>query len=135
MMLATEKKQLNILKGAILNYEKEIHHKEFIEILKNTTSEFFNGNAQTSKDYNRIINEFHTKRLADLIENCPKENLLCGGKSEIKDRYIEPTIFSFDSISAFKNINLSKDEIFGPIMYTAPYNEIRRVYRIHKLKR
>jgi aldehyde dehydrogenase (NAD+) len=99
-------------------------HKEFIEILKQTTNEFFNGNAQTSKDYNRIINEFHTKRIADLIENCPKENLICGGKFDIKDRYVEPTIFSFDSISAFKDINLSKDEIFGPIMYTAPYNNI-----------
>lgn len=99
-------------------------YKEFIELLKQTTKEFYNGNAQTSSDYNRIINEFHTKRLADLIDNCPKENLICGGKYDIKDRYVDPTIFSFDSIEAIKNINLSKDEIFGPIMYTAPYDKI-----------
>ena len=99
-------------------------HKEFIELLKVTTSEFFNGNAKTSDDYTRIINEFHTKRLVDLIQNCPKQNLFYGGNFDIKDKYIEPTIFSFDSISAIKDINLSKDEIFGPILYTAPYNNI-----------
>ena len=99
-------------------------HDEFMKILKETTSDFFNGNAQTSKDYNRIINEFHTKRLADLIENAPKENLICGGKFDIKDRYIEPTIFGFDSIAKFKDMNLAKEEIFGPIMYTAPYKNI-----------
>ena len=99
-------------------------HKEFIELLKQTTHDFFNGNAQTSKDYNRIINEFHTKRLADLIDNAPKENLIVGGKYDIKDRYVEPTIYSFDSMSKFKDINLSKDEIFGPIMYTCPYDNI-----------
>jgi aldehyde dehydrogenase (NAD+) len=99
-------------------------YKEFIEILKKTVYDFFEGNAQKANDYTRVINEFHTKRLSDLIEKAPKENLILGGKCDINDKYVEPTIFSFDSISAFDSMNLSKDEIFGPILYTAPYSNI-----------
>ncbi len=99
-------------------------HQKFLGILKNNLINFFGKNALESQDYSRIINEFHTKRIIDLIESCPKENLVCGGKSDLNQKYIEPTIYNFNSISDLSKTNLSKDEIFGPILYCAPYKNI-----------
>ena len=103
---------------------EESIHKKFIEILKNTLENLYTKNPKESNDYSRIINEFHTKRLIELIDNCPKENLVCGGSYDLNDRFIAPTIYNFNSIEEISKINLSKDEIFGPILYTTAYKNI-----------
>jgi len=103
--------------------DRSIHGK-FLEMLKKTVETFYSLNPKESKDYPRIINEFHTKRLAELIEGCPKESLVCGGKYDLADKYVEPTIYNFQSIDELSKANLAKEEIFGPILYAAPYNNI-----------
>ena len=104
--------------------EESIHAK-LVEMLKITLERFYSKNPKSSEDYSRIINEFHTKRLIELINACPKQNLVCGGSYDLKEKYIEPTIYNFESISEFANVALAKDEIFGPILYVAPYKNIQ----------
>ncbi len=103
--------------------EESIHVK-FVALLKSTLESFYSANPKASEDYARIINEFHTKRLIELIDACPKHNLVCGGSYDLKEKYIEPTIYNFNSISEFENLVLAKDEIFGPILYAAPYKNV-----------
>lgn len=104
--------------------EESIHAK-FVEMLKSTLESFYSGNPKASEDYSRIINEFHTKRLIELIEACPKQNLVCGGNYDLNAKYVDPTIYNFSSISEFANLAIAKDEIFGPILYVAPYKNIQ----------
>ncbi len=103
--------------------EESIHEK-FVGILKSTLQSFYSANPKVSEDYSRIINEFHTKRLIDLIDACPKQNLVCGGSYDLKEKYVEPTFYNFNSIAELANVVLSKDEIFGPILYSAAYKNI-----------
>lgn len=112
--------------------DKKVHGK-FLEVIKKTVQDFYNSDPKNSGDYSRIINEFHTKRLIDKIENCPKEKLLCGGSYDLANRYIDPTIYNFNSIGEIKNVtHLSADEIFGPILYIAPYENLEEaIYYIN----
>ena len=102
-------------------------HKNFMEILKTVLIQFYTTNPKQSPDYSRIINEFHTKRLIDILENSPKENIIIGGGHDLEEKYIEPTIFDFNSIEEISKTNLAKDELFGPILYVAPYNNLNEV--------
>lgn len=64
----------------------------FYKVLVKTIEEFFGKDPQKSKDYSRIINEKHTQRLIKLIEAVKDKKKLYGGKFDIKDKYIGPTI-------------------------------------------
>jgi aldehyde dehydrogenase (NAD+) len=97
-------------------------HKEFLAVLKQTINDFF-GNPKESKDYSRIINEFHTKRLADLIKS-HNGTLLTGGDYDIKEKYIAPTVVCFDSFEQMQKSPLACNEIFGPILYIIPYETL-----------
>jgi len=84
-----------------------------IDKLIKTIKEFYGENPQTHTDYARIINERHTQRLAQLIEDAKKDcELVFGGNYDISDRYVAPTILK--NVSSQSSI--MKGEIFGPII-------------------
>ncbi len=99
-------------------------HKSQIEALvnalKETTIQFFSLDPKTSSDYGRVINEWHSERLSTLTKNHGGE-LIIGGESDIKQKYVPPTIVKYKSISDLGKSELAKEEIFGPILYLAPY--------------
>ncbi len=70
-----------------------------------------------------IINEKHTRRLSNLINNT-KGEILFGGKFDGKK--LEPTII--DDIST--NDILMKEEIFGPILPVITFNNKHEVFDI-----
>ena len=82
---------------------------------------FENGN------YVQIINEKNTLRLTELID---KEKIYYGGKFDVANRYIEPTIL--------ENIILSdkvmEEEIFGPILPFMTYINLDEIIPIIKSK-
>ena len=82
---------------------------------------FENGN------YVQIINEKNTLRLTELID---KEKIYYGGKFDVANRYIEPTIL--------ENIILSdkvmEEEIFGPILPVMTYTNLDEIIPIIKSK-
>jgi hypothetical protein len=60
-----------------------------IENLKKVITEFYGENPQESISYCRVISKDHTKRLAKLFQD---GEVVFGGKADIDDRYIAPTI-------------------------------------------
>lgn len=91
--------------------------QKFVELFIKTTKEFFGENPQQSPDLGRIINEKHFVRLSQLLE---KGNILMGGKTDIKDLFIAPTLI--DGISVEDPI--MQDEIFGPILPIIEYEKL-----------
>jgi aldehyde dehydrogenase (NAD+) len=83
-----------------------------LEEMKKTLIEFYGENPKESKDISRMVNERHTKRVADLLED-KKLTEITGGKStvDVKGRYIAPTI-----VRCGPDAKVMKDEIFGPIL-------------------
>jgi beta-apo-4'-carotenal oxygenase len=90
--------------------EKEVF-PAFIEAFKATLKEFFPKGAKESPDFGRIVNERHFNRIKGLLEKS-QGKILIGGSTDIKERYIEPTVVEVTSLDD----ELMKDEIFGPVM-------------------
>ena len=77
--------------------------------MKSTLLEMFGENPQESDYYPRIINNKAMKRLVGLME---KGRILHGGKVDLEDKFIEPTLI--DSLNLDDPI--MQEEIFGPIL-------------------
>ncbi|KAF9344983.1 Aldehyde dehydrogenase, partial [Mortierella sp. NVP85] len=71
------------------------------------------GDFKDSADYPRIINKRQFDRLEKLLQKAKTQNtLVFGGKSDAKELYMEPTIFTGVSVKD----EIMKDEIFGPLL-------------------
>ncbi len=104
-------------------------YNEFVELLKKTITQFFGEDVQNSKDYGRIINVRQLQRLVKLLD-LEKEHITFGGKYDVHDRYIEPTIL--ENISWTNPI--MEDEIFGPILPIIRYDHLQSaVDQVRKL--
>ena len=82
-------------------------------------------NALNSDTYPRIINEYHYKRLMNLIKS---EESIIGGRGDDVVRRLEPTILpdvDFDH-------EIMKEEIFGPVLPIIEYDDINNIIRIIK---
>ncbi|MBT5859099.1 MAG: aldehyde dehydrogenase family protein, partial [Flavobacteriales bacterium] len=88
--------------------EKKIEQK-LLEALKEEIKNNYSNSVSVNENYVQIINERHFQRLTNLI---PTDKIYTGGKYNIEERVIHPTILH--------NINfedeIMKDEIFGPIL-------------------
>ena len=99
-----------------------------IDAMKCVIKEMHGDDAKLSKDYGRIINEQHAKRLSSLIEAHQKD-IVYGGACEASDRYIEPTLLLLDSCGG----GVMEEEIFGPILPIIGFSSLTEVYAlIHK---
>jgi len=73
-----------------------------------------------SADYTKIINEFHVKRLSQLIKDKHGGEIVLGGNTDADNRLVEPTVIlnpDYDS-------KIMKEEIFGPITPIKSYHSI-----------
>ena len=91
--------------------------------MKFTVDKFFGVEPKNSKDFSRIINKFHSERLAKLISNTDGK-IITGGEHDVETKYISPTIIAYDSLKELSRSELAKGEIFGPIIYLAPYDNL-----------
>ncbi|HQD12315.1 MAG TPA: aldehyde dehydrogenase family protein, partial [Chitinophagales bacterium] len=96
--------------------DKKVKQK-FVDLFIKTTKEFFGEDPQKSPDLGRIINEKHFLRLTKLLE---KGNILMGGKTDINDLYIAPTLI--DGVTADDPV--MQGEIFGPILPIIEYEKL-----------
>lgn len=90
---------------------------EFINTLKSTITRFFGEDPKQSKDYARIINDMHTKRVASMLEG-HKGQVVIGGQVDFKERYIAPTVI----LNPDKNSSVGSQEVFGPILVVFTFN-------------
>lgn len=84
-------------------------HDQLAEALKNQIREFFGADPKKSDSFARVISKDHVKRLAELFK---MGNVICGGESDVEDRYIAPTIITDPKLDSL----LMQDEIFGPVL-------------------
>lgn len=92
---------------------------ELITEMKQAVESFYGSDIQHNRDYGRIVNNAHFKRLTTIIER-DQAQVIYGGQSDENDRYIEPTLIDVSSWDAAS----MEDEIFGPILPIITYKHI-----------
>jgi len=102
--------------------EKEVCDK-LVNELKKVHDFFFESKPKESESFCRIINDFHSERLSKLCET-HEGKVIYGGDYDKKEKYIAPTLVTFDSIEVLSKSPLAESEIFGPIQYLAPYSSL-----------
>ena len=106
--------------------DKTIKDKFIIE-LKKTFEKFYTKNPEKSPELGHIVNEFHAKRIKNLVENPGSgAQLLYGDLSKINldKKFIPPFLFGFDNLEKMGKSELAAAEIFGPVLYLSPYDRI-----------
>ncbi len=102
--------------------------KELISELKAQIQKFYGENPILSKDFGRIVNERHSKRLKAILEK-DADYIIYGGKVDLEKRYVEPTLIE---TSSFEAASMS-EEIFGPILPIIVYSDLNEI--LGKIKR
>lgn len=85
--------------------------QEFLDKVKKQITQFYGEDPQKSPDYGRVISDRHVKRLQSILESHEKD-IYWGGKVDVKDRYISPTIIR----NVKPDSAVMEQEIFGPII-------------------
>ncbi|MFL0245782.1 aldehyde dehydrogenase [Candidatus Clostridium stratigraminis] len=98
---------------------KEHFIKKIIEKVK----DFYGYDPMNSEDYGRIVNESHMRRLIDLIDI---DKVVLGGKYDINERYMAPTIL--DNVTLKDKV--MEEEIFGPILPIIEYEDIKEAIKL-----
>jgi len=94
---------------------------KLIKSIKECITTFYSDTIETSKDYARVINPKHYKRLKLMLEN---QEILFGGNYTDADNYLAPTLVNEPSIDS----DLMKDEIFGPILPIISYETLEDIH-------
>jgi aldehyde dehydrogenase (NAD+) len=84
-------------------------HDAFVRELSQAVREFYGDDPQRSKDYGRVVNERHHRRVMALMNS---GRIALGGQADEADRYIAPTILT----EVEPDAPVMQDEIFGPIL-------------------
>ena len=104
--------------------EKEIKDQLLLALKKEIENAYPNNN-EVQENYVQIVNEKNFNRLEQLI---PADKIYYGGETNIKNRFIQPTLLH--------NINfedsIMQEEIFGPILPVIVFNNLEDV--IGKIK-
>lgn len=109
--------QICVAVDYVLISEKNV--SRFLEEAKRTIETFFGSDPQKSPDLGRLLLPGHAKRIQQLIEN-HEGTLICGGNSDVENRYVEPTII----LNPSKNAPISKEEVFGPVLLVYSVRDI-----------
>jgi acyl-CoA reductase-like NAD-dependent aldehyde dehydrogenase len=96
--------------------------RQLIDGLRAARTEFLSATPQHSKDYGRIVNDAHFRRLAALMSG---GKIVFGGETDAGTRYIAPTVLDDCDLSA----PLMTDEIFGPLLPIVPYDTMDEAIR------
>ena len=91
--------------------------EKLITEFKKAIASFFGGDAETSYEYGRIINEKQFDRLTGYLQ---QGRIVSGGKTDKSKLYIEPTILENVSLDSA----IMKDEIFGPILPVISFDKV-----------
>ncbi|HOO85853.1 MAG TPA: aldehyde dehydrogenase [Prolixibacteraceae bacterium] len=94
---------------------------ELLERIAFHIGQFFGTNIKESKYYPRIVNEKAMQRLEKLMQH---GQIVFGGETDPKERYISPTII--DNIEP--DFPIMQEEIFGPILPVMEFDNINKVY-------
>ncbi|KAF9940085.1 Aldehyde dehydrogenase [Modicella reniformis] len=85
---------------------------KLIPALKTALKELYGEDPQESKDYGRIVNVRHFKRLCDTLMQNKSGQIVIGGQADEDDLYIAPTVIS----DVARDDTLMEEELFGPLL-------------------
>ncbi|MEG1377551.1 MAG: aldehyde dehydrogenase family protein, partial [Myroides sp.] len=94
--------------------------KQFIAEIKKVLETFYGDEPEASPYFARIINEQHYHRIKQYVL---KGDVLIGGQTNSKKRYIAPTLIKIDDL----NDEVMQHEIFGPVLPIVNYNNISEI--------
>ena len=98
-------------------YAHESIKEEFTQLLIDEFKKALGEVHETSKDYARIINKKHYKRILGLLD---KEQVLYGGAHNEEQNYIEPTLLKNEDWES----KSMKEEIFGPLLPIMSFTDL-----------
>ncbi|AFL84008.1 NAD-dependent aldehyde dehydrogenase [Belliella baltica DSM 15883] len=98
---------------------------ELIEAIHSKINEMYDPKIKgidESKDYARIVNDKHLKRLKHLLDDANRKGakIAVGGKIIETENYFEPTVM----IDLTEEMDVMQEEIFGPILPIITYSSI-----------
>lgn len=108
-------------------YVHESIADEFLDKLKASVIKMYGEDPSQSPDFARMISEHDTERVASYIV---PEKVVLGGRFNVKDRYVEPTILY---PSTWEDPAMQQ-EIFGPVFPILVYNDLKEIVEIIKRK-
>ena len=85
--------------------------EQLVPLLTEAIREFYGEDPQSSPSYGRIVSSRHLQRLTQLLERVSAADVLAGGRHDLEDRYLEPTI-----VRSAPDGPLMEQEIFGPVL-------------------
>jgi aldehyde dehydrogenase (NAD+) len=94
------------------------HYKvinEFVEKLQKKALAMYGNSKEGSPEMGKMINEFHAKRVQDLIKTAGGQ-VAFGGNVNVEAKYCEPTVI----MEPEKTADIMTQEIFGPILPVYP---------------
>ncbi|KAH9933652.1 aldehyde dehydrogenase [Epithele typhae] len=94
-------------------------HAQLVEALKETYASFYPDGADKSESIAKIVAKSHAERIKRLLDGT-KGSVICGGTSNVEERFIAPTIV--DNVSA--DDTLMSEEIFGPVLSVVPVKDV-----------
>ena len=102
-------------------------YPQLVEEMKKVYKDFYTETPEKSESLGKMVNKRYAERIVKLI-NEPGEGaqLLYGDpkKCSIENRFITPMLFGFPNLDKMNKSELAKEEIFGPVLYIAPYDNI-----------
>ncbi len=94
--------------------------QQFIAEMQKALESFYGTEPETSPYFARIINEQHFHRIKQYVL---KGDVLIGGQTNSKKRYIAPTLIKVDDL----NDEVMQHEIFGPVLPIVNYSKISEI--------
>ncbi len=101
---------------------EESIEKPLIAAIGRIIRDLYGDDPSRSADYGRIVNEKQLHRLIAYLEG---GTVAHGGRYDLKDRYLEPTILT----DLVPDAAISREEVFGPILPVYPFRSLDSLLR------
>nr|AMJ39513.1 aldehyde dehydrogenase 3I1 isoform [Bixa orellana] len=102
---------------------------KLIDVLRNKIEEFFGKDPTESSDQSRIVNSFHFRRLANLLDEV-SDKIVVGGQRDESRLKIAPTIL----LDVPENAQIMQEEIFGPLLPIITVENLEECFGIIEAK-
>lgn len=107
-------------------YVHESVHDRVVELFRHWIGQWYGeGEAARNREFTRIINQRHSRRVAELVDDAVARGatVLSGGAIDIAQHFVSPTLLG--SIPA--DARIMHEEIFGPVLPMIKFKNIENV--------
>lgn len=88
----------------------------FLAKAKEVVLQWYGSDPENSKDFARMINDRHFKRVSGLI---PQDRIVVGGQTREEEKFIAPTVLR----DITHNDDIMQEEIFGPVLPVLEFSD------------